>query len=206
MKFSDLSIYLEKLESTSSRIEITKILSDLFKKSDSNEIDKIVYLTLGELAPSYRGIILNLAEKMMFRVLAHAYSKDETSVKNLFKKLGDIGKVASNLNSGKEKSDITVTQVWQKLVDIAQVGGEGSQDKKIMLMSDLLSKLDPLSVRFVARIPVGKLRLGFSDKTILDALSWMEKGDKSVKSDLEKAYQVLPDPGLLAQKVKKEGT
>ncbi len=206
MKFSDLSIYLEKLESTSSRIEITKILSDLFKKSDSNEIDKTVYLALGELAPSYRGIILNLAEKMMFRVLAHAYSKDETSVKNLFKKLGDIGKVASNLNSGKEKSDITVTQVWQKLVDIAQVGGEGSQDKKIMLMSDLLSKLDPLSVRFVARIPVGKLRLGFSDKTILDALSWMEKGDKSVKSDLEKAYQVLPDPGLLAQKVKKEGT
>lgn len=206
MKFSELSSYLEKLESTASRIEITKILSDLFKKSDSNEIDKIVYLTLGELAPSYRGIILNLAEKMMFRVLAHAYSKDESFVKNLFKKLGDIGKVANELNSGNQKSDITVTQVWQKLVDVAHVGGEGSQDKKIILMSDLLSKLDPLSARFVARIPVGKLRLGFSDKTILDALSWMEKGDKSVKSDLEKAYQVLPDPGLLAQKVKKQGT
>ena len=57
----------------------------------------------------------------------------------------------------------------------------------------------------MARIPVGKLRLGFSDKTILDALSWMEVGDKSRKSQLEKAFQVIPDVGILAANVKKYG-
>ncbi len=52
---------------------------------------------------------------------------------------------------------------------------------------------------------MGKLRLGFSDKTIIDALSWMVTGDKSESSKIEKAYQVLPDVGLLAQKIKEEG-
>jgi DNA ligase-1 len=65
--------------------------------------------------------------------------------------------------------------------------------------------VDPLSARYLVRIPVGKLRLGFSDKTILDAFSWMETGDKSKKAVLEKAYQVVPDVGVLAVDVKKFG-
>ncbi len=46
MKFREFAKYLEKLESTASRIEITKILSDLFKKSNSKDMDKMVYLLL----------------------------------------------------------------------------------------------------------------------------------------------------------------
>jgi len=49
-----------------------------------------------------------------------------------------------------------------------------------------LAQLDALSAKFVTRIVLGKLRLGFSDKTILDALSWFETGDKSQKPILEK--------------------
>ena len=73
MKFKVLAEYLQKLEDTSSRIEITEILSDLFKKSNAKEIDKICYLTLGKLAPSYRGIVFNVAEKMMLRVIYNCY-------------------------------------------------------------------------------------------------------------------------------------
>ena len=53
-------------------------------------------------------------------------------------------------------------------------GGEGSQDRKIEKFAELLKNLDSLSVRYVARIPVGKLRLGFSEKTILEAISKVE--------------------------------
>jgi hypothetical protein len=59
MFFRELSVYLEKLEKTASRLEITSILTDLFKKSDKNEIDKVVYLSLGVLAPNYEGVLLN---------------------------------------------------------------------------------------------------------------------------------------------------
>ena len=70
MTFKALSQYLDKLEKTASRNEITQILSQLFKTADKEEIDKVIYLLLGQLAPNYMAITLNIAEKMMLRVMA----------------------------------------------------------------------------------------------------------------------------------------
>lgn len=204
MKFKELSSYLDKLEKTSSRIEITKILADLFKKSETSEIDKIVYLLLGGLAPKYESIVFNLAERMMLVAISNAYKKEIKEVKNLYQKEGDLGKVCQILARGKGKG-LSVVEVFDRFVAIAKDEGEGSQERKVKETARLLFELDPLSARFVARIPVGRLRLGFSDKTILDALSWMRRGDKSAKAELERAYQVTPDVGALAVRVKRVG-
>jgi len=204
MKFSQLANYLDKLEKTASRNEITQILAEVFKKAKPEEIDKVVYLFLGQLAPSYQGIVFNIAERMMLRVLSEAYGKEVKEVRSLYKRKGDLGNVAQELAKGKGKS-LVVSHVYDELVEIAKDEGSGSQERKVKRTAKLLSELDPLSARFVTRIPVGKLRLGFSDKTILDALSWMEKGDKSAKGDIEKAYYVTPDVGALAKKVKQVG-
>lgn len=204
MKFKELSVYLDKLEKTSSRIEITKILADLFKKSATSEIDKIVYLLLGRLGPKYKSIVFNLAEKMMLVAIADAYKKEIKEVKSLYQKEGDLGKVCQILAKGKGK-ELSVLEVFDRFVGIAKDEGEGSQERKIKETARLLFELDPLSARFVARIPVGRLRLGFSDKTVLDALSWMRRGDKSAKAKLEKVYQVIPDVGALALRVKEVG-
>ena len=104
MKFSKLASYLTKLDKTASRIEITKILADLFKESGKDEIDKITYLVLGTLAPSYRIIVFNLADKMMIRVLALAYGKDAGEITGLYKKSGDLGSVTEALGKGKGRS------------------------------------------------------------------------------------------------------
>jgi len=196
MKFSELSSYLEKLEKTPSRLEITRILSELFKSSSSSEIDKVVYLSLGILAPNYESIILNLAEKMMLRVISAAYGVSDEKVKSEYKKVGDVGTVAQVLSNNRG-TNLTVTGVYEKLLAIAKDNGEGSQDRKIQKTSDLLKALDPLSVRFVVRIPMGRLRLGFSEKTIIDALS-----DKFSAKEIEEAYNIRPDIGYVAKLVK----
>ncbi len=204
MLFSEFAKYLEKLEKTASRNEITQILSELFKKSSPEEIDKIVYLSLGQLAPNYEGILLNLAEKMMVRAVARSYDVEPIKVQKLFKEKGDLGNVSESLNK-KEKSTLTVDDVFEKLMAVASESGNESQERKLVTMSDLLKNLDSLSSRFVARIPVGRLRLGFSDKTVMDALSNLVKGDKSAKKEIEDAYNVRPDIGYLAAKIKKSG-
>jgi DNA ligase-1 len=201
MKFSQLASYLEKLEETSSRNEITKILSELLQKSEKEEIDKVVYLVLGRLAPPYENVVFNLAERMMLKVVAEAYQKDIEVVRKIYKEKGDLGIVAEELAKSKD-GDLTITQVYERLRAIAQDEGSGSQERKIKETAQLLANLNPLGARYVARIPVGRLRLGFSDKTIIDALSWMEKGDKSLSHQIEEAYQILPDVGKLAQYVK----
>lgn len=205
MKFSDLSQYLQKLESISSRIEITKILAELFRDSSAIEIDKTVYLVLGRLAPAYKGIVFNLADKLVIQSLAKAFDKDVEDVQKLYKKTGDLGEVASQLAAKNHDGKLSVNDVYNKLVEIAKTGGEGSVEKKIDGFAQILKDSDSQSAKYIARIPLGKLRLGFSDLTILDALSWMETGDKTKKAVLARAYEVLPDIGLLAKEVKEKG-
>jgi DNA ligase-1 len=206
MRFDQFCLYLEKLEKTSSRIEITKILADLFKEADTDDIDKICYLVLGSLRPKYEGLVFNLAEKMVIEAISQAYKKEKEEVVSLFKKKGDLGDVAFDFCLEKKVDNkLTVGEVYRLLVELASDEGEGSQERKIEKLAKILSLLDCNSAKFVSRIVLGKLRLGFSDKTILDALSWFEAGDKSLKPLLEKAYSVLPDVGLLSLQVKKLG-
>lgn len=204
MNIGKFSEYLDKLEKISSRNEITQILAELFKLVNEKEIDKVIYLSLGTLAPSYRGIIFNIADQMMIRAIALSFEIEADKVKTLYKQKGDLGEVSYEL-AKKKDCKLSVLEVYEKLVEVAREGGEGSQERRVEKLAELLMSLDPLSAKFVTRIPLGKLRLGFSDLTIIDALSWMENGDKSAKADLTSAYQVLPDVGYLAKKVKELG-
>ena len=51
MQFTELTQYFEKLEGTSSRLSLIEILAELFRKTPAEEIEKIVYLIQGRLAP-----------------------------------------------------------------------------------------------------------------------------------------------------------
>jgi len=180
MKFIVLAGYLGRLEKEASRNKITEILSDLFKKSSADEIDKIVYLVLGQIGPNYQGLVLNMAEKMMIRVIANASKISEEKVMELYKKEGDLGNVSFKLIKGKSDG-LSVNNVYEKLVEIANDSGLGSQERKVTKLAKLLSN------------------------TILDALSFMLKGDKSARKEIEAAFNVSVDTGKIAKVVKEKG-
>lgn len=199
MLFVNFSEYLFKLEKTSSRLQITAILSELFEKTSKDEIKEVVYLSLGVLAPNYESILLNFAEKMVLKSIAIGSKTDETEILNTYKKTGDLGETAQQFFKENNANKLTVHNVFQKLVEIAKISGEGSQEEKLNKMSELFKNLDSLSLRFVARIPVGKLRLGFSEKTIIDALS---NGDKEKAKRIEEAFNIRPDIGYISELAK----
>lgn len=210
MTFSRLSQYLQKLEETASRNSMTEILAGLFRHAGKEEIGKLCYLLQGRVAPLYEPIEFGVGDKLMIRAIAKAYGVKDELVRKEFSKVGDLGIAAEYIsnqesrirNQGKNR---TIDEVFQRLVEITGMAGEGSQEKKIDALAQLLSSVDALSARYLVRIPLDKLRLGFSDMTILDALSWMLKGDKSKRERLEEVYNIRPDIGLLAQQIKAHG-
>lgn len=205
MKFKELTNYFAELEKTASRNKITEILAELFAKSETSEIDQICYLSLGRLAPLYEGVEFNLAEKMMIRVLAQAYGQLEAEIKKKFKQLGDLGDVAAFFDKKEKAKPRSVSQTHEVLYDIAIDSGEGSVERKISKMAKLLDDLDGQSAKYAVRIPLGRLRLGFSDLTILDALSWLIVGDKSKRKEIEVAYNARADVGWVAKTVRTKG-
>lgn len=204
MQFTKLATYLDELEQTSSRLAITEILARLFTETSADEIDQVVYLLLGRLAPSYEGIVFNIADKLMVAAVASAFDLESAEVMQSYKRTGDIGETAYELST-KKSASVSVSEVYTRLLAIAEDEGEGSVERKVSAMAGVMRGVDKLSAKFVARIPVGKLRLGFSDKTIIDALSWFLVGDKSQSKHIEQAYYVTPDVGRLAKAVKKGG-
>lgn len=208
MLIKALTGYLERLEATSSRNTMTEILAELLRHADGEETDKICYLILGELVPAYRGLEFQIAEKTMIAALAVAYGTTREDAARRYKALGDMGTAASALAEDRNRTgrhDVSVTAVYRALYEIAEDAGAGSQERKIREMAALLSSLDPLSAKYVARIPLGKLRLGFSDATLLDALSYAVAGDKSARRAIERAYNVIADIGEIAARVKRGG-
>jgi len=207
MRFRELARYLERLEKTASRNAMTVILASTLKRASGEEIDKLCYLLLGELVPAYRGLEFQIAEKMMIQALASAYGRSPSQAAHLYKQKGDLGDVAYEFAAGHrgKKGGLSVVEVYARLHEVAVEAGEGSQERKISKMSLLLSRMDRLSAKFITRIPVGKLRLGFSEATLLDALSLEANGDKSARPAIEKAYNATADIGTIARHLKKGG-
>lgn len=204
MLFKEAAIIFQKIEVESSRIEMTKLLAELFKKATPEQAGILCYLALGELNPPYVGTQFAIADKMLIKVVAHVLQRNEKDIIHEVKQVGDIGIILEH-GDWHASEQLSVSQVYQALHDIEKISGEGSQEEKILSLSKLFVQLDPLSAKYVARIILGKLRLGFSDMTILDALSWMEVGDKSLRTDLENAYNICADIGLIAKTLKEGG-
>lgn len=204
MKFSDFSEYMEKLEATSSRLSLIEILSELFRKTPEKEIEEIAYLIQGRIAPFFAPIEIGMAEKNVAASIGIAYGTDRDEVLSLFEKLGDMGKAAQELSSPKP-SNITVSEVFKILTEIAKTSGEGTVEKRQILLSGLLTKVDGVSAKHLVRIPLGNTRLGIGDPTILDALATAKLGDKSQRKNLEGAYNRTSDLGLIAKTLWEKG-
>ena len=100
MKFAALAEYFEKLEKTSSRLELIQILSDLFKASDSpQEILEICYLVQGRIAPFYEPLEIGMADRMVSQSIAQAYVSTKDDVWEKYQHTGDMGLTAQYFNA-----------------------------------------------------------------------------------------------------------
>lgn len=207
MTFKELSDYLEKLEGTSSRLILIDILSDLFKKIVAEDVAKVCYLIQGRVAPFYEAVEIGMAERSVASAMARAYQVDREEVLKEYGRLGDLGKVASKLSEEcKVKgSELKITEVFEKLTEIAHTTGVGTVEKKISILSGLLEKMSGVEAKHLVRIPLGTSRLGIGDPTILDSFAKLKLGDKSKRKLLEGAYNKVSDLGLIGETLWKGG-
>ena len=210
MQFSELVGYYDKLESTSSRLGMIDILKEVFKNASAEEIGEIIYITQGVLAPPFEGIEFGIADKLVEEALAIAtgYSKEEV-VKN-YKKTGDLGETALQLEIGSKlrrmsSRKYSVHEFYQAMYKISRASGEGSKDIKVKTLAEVMASSSPQEAKYVARYPVGQLRLGVGDATILEALSVAATGDRKEKEALEHAYNICSDLGLVGSTLMSKG-
>jgi DNA ligase-1 len=210
MKFIKLAEAFETIEATTKRLEMTSLLVDLIKETSRDEVGKVAYLIQGKLYPDYMGIELGLAEKLMIKAVADVTGKSESQIDADYKKTGDLGLTVEKLLQKKSqaalfKRPLNVHTVYDTFDKIAHASGSGSVDLKIRLLTSLLNDASPMEGKFIARMALGKLRLGVADMTVLDALAIAYGGDKVAREPIERAYNLSSDLGYVAEVVTREG-
>ena len=111
-----------------------------------------------------------MGDRLTIKAIADAYNVSEAEVKKAYTKTGDLGSVAFELNKG-AKNSLTIEEVFEKLREIKEASGKGSQEEKIKLLSEILQRAGPEEGKYIVRIVLGKLRLGFGDQFLLEAFS-----------------------------------
>ncbi len=176
MLFSELASYFDRIENISSRLEMSQILAEMLSKAAEKEIASVIYLSQGVLGPRHTALEAGIGEGLLEQGIAKAtgYPKDE--VAKLYKQMGDLGLVAEKLVEGRKQGSLfseklTVEKVFNNFARIAQTEGRGSQDLKLGLFAELLNSASKVEARYIARFPLGNLRLGVGDPTLIDSLA-----------------------------------
>jgi len=108
------------------------------------------------------------------------------------------------LNRGEGKL-LTIDEVFGTLKEIKEVSGKGSQEEKARLFSGILQRSSPEEGKYIVRIVLGKLRLGFGDQLLLEAFSTAYTGDKKYTAKIKESYNVCTDIGELAESLAEYG-
>lgn len=207
MKYALIADAYERIEGTTKRLEMTDLLVELIKQTPKELIGKVAYLTQGKLYPDFMGIELGVAEKTVITALAKGSRIEKDEVINDWRRTGDLGTTAEKLLETKHLPEklLDTEEVYRALDEIANTSGKGSVEEKIGLLTGLLKKASPKEARYIIRMVTGRLRLGVGDMTFLDALAIAYTGKKGAREEVEKAYNLSSDLGLVAETLAKEG-
>lgn len=209
MKFKFVVDCFESLEKTSGRLEMAKILSELFKNCPEEQIDKLVYFCQGSLGAKYKTKEMNVGLLNLLSLLSQYLGQDINKTKQEFNSLGDIGLLVEQTTTTSLQKNLFLKkldflEVYETFQKISSISGKGAVDNKIKLFKSILFNCDKQEAKYVLRFPIS-FRLGFGDSTIIDALSLLYESKEDVKKIITSKYLVVSDLGMIAKTLRLKG-
>ncbi|OYT42151.1 MAG: DNA ligase [Candidatus Aenigmarchaeota archaeon ex4484_224] len=214
LEYSKLADIYEKLEKISSKLEKTNILANFFKEVEKEELKIVVLLCQGIVFPKYSELEFGVATQMLIKAISRASGFSEKKVEEFYKEFGDLGLAAEHCVKNKKqmtlfRKKLTVKYVYDVFLRIAKASGEGSQDKKLLYVSELLNSAEPKEARYIVRTILGELRIGVAEGIIRDAIAkaflFVKANKEEAIEAVDYAWNILGDFGEVALLAKEGG-
>ena len=205
MKFLRLAELYEQLDGTTKKLEKRDILAEFYKKCADTELYKAVVLSMGTVFP--RGEQeLGIAVGMIKKVIERVTGASNSEVVEKFKTTGDLGLAAEKLMEKRKQNslarrELTIDHVFDNLRKLPTITGQGSQDKKIGLIAELLSAAGPKEARYIVRTALGQMRIGVAAGIVRDAIA---KAFSQDAKEIDRIHDILGDFGKVAEMAKKD--
>jgi len=209
MQFRELADVYERLDATSSRLEMADILAGFFKSAGPLDLRRSIYLTQGQLYPDFYPQKLGMADKLLIKTLASVTGTKEQAVQEAQLKEGDLGTVAGRLFQTKRQTTLfseplTLDRVYTALEKVSVSEGGGSQESKMKLLADILHDSSDVEAKYICRMVTGKMRLGVASMTVIDALA-LAFATKEERDVIERAFNISSDLGSVGETLSRSG-
>ncbi|VVB78566.1 DNA ligase [uncultured archaeon] len=206
MLYKELCEIYEELEKNPSRLAKTTILSNFLKKLKHEKNKEIIYLIQGKAFPDYSEKEFGISEQLCIKALSKASGISSKEIVNKWRKIGDLGKVAEEVMTKKKQNTLfshklTTEKVLDNLKKLPELIGKGTVDKKMSLISELLTSSSGIEAKYIIRILLSDLRIGVASGTIRDAIveSCLEKNEENTKA-VQESYDKANDLALVFEK------
>src|SRR3972149_454191 len=187
MKYSKLCELYDSISGTTKRLD----------KTDKGAL----YLLLGEIYADYDEKRIGISDQLAIKSIAKATGTSNEKVVHEWKIIGDLGKVAEKLVDKKKQSTLspvsalTVQKVLENLRKLPGLEGKGTVDKKVALITELLSSATGKEALYITRTLLSDLRIGIKESTIRDSLAeaFFKEDKKEVVKDIQEAIDKSND-------------
>ncbi|MBI2546676.1 ATP-dependent DNA ligase [Candidatus Woesearchaeota archaeon] len=176
MDYKKLVDVYEALGSTTKRLKKTAIIAELLKQTNA-DIQKLMLLLQGRVFPTWDQRELGVADRLLIKAIAASSGATSDKVEREFAKTGDLGLAAESLLRNRRQStltsrSLTITKVFDNIRKVAEFQGKGTVERKLQLISELLTTATAKEAKYIVRTISGNLRVGIGSGSIRDAIVW----------------------------------
>ena len=174
MQYLKLAELYEEISSTTKRLQKISILSKFLRflhESDSS----ILYLLLGRIYPEHEDKKIGVSSQIAIKAISKSSGVESRDIVEKWKSVGDLGEVSEEV-VGKRKQTtlhskiLTTEKVLENLRKLPDLVGDGTVDRKVSLITELLMSASPLEAKYIIRTVIGDLRVGIQEGTIREAI------------------------------------
>jgi len=176
MEFLRLVATLDAVSKTTKKKEKTRLVANLLREADENEIDSTALFLAGKIFPENEELVLNVSWNNLMGALHKVLDFKEDDLGEFYE--GDAGEAIAALIQAKAHSQqtvlfqepLSVKSLSDGFTKIALAEGKGSTKEKQLLISRLLSEASPREIRYLVALILNDMRTGLSHGLLADSI------------------------------------
>jgi DNA ligase-1 len=184
-----LAATCEAIASTTKKLQKTAIVAGYLKSRSVDEAAVSTVFLSGRPFPAWEETTMQVGGSLLWRVVAGLSGKDESALASAYRRHGDLGAVAADVQPEKSGQGLRILEVADTFRQIAAARGPAA---KTAIVHDLLSRATPLEAKYIVKVMTGDLRIGLKESLVEDAIA---KAYGGTLADMQRANMLLGDIG-----------
>lgn len=169
--FRDFAIVCGEIEKETGKKEKARLIGEFLSRLSPEEGRIVSYLFLGRFPAGKR---IFVSWNTLMDTLGEVFPISPKDFQEIGEKAVDVGDVVEGIYNRWRRyttRGLSIPQVYNKLLSLTELEGKGAMRKRKTILKELLTSMDGLEAKYLAKTIVGEMRIGVKEGMVLEGLS-----------------------------------